>query len=363
MNRQFYLDLAAQGLRMPIGADLILHEESSPEEVLLDAQRLGRVVEKAARRYRTPLAFPLMDLRLEKADLLKFAGVAERETDLFHFQEPPPEELVAGVIRAAGRPFSKRIQANQGAVRYIAAKTDLLPVGMLIGPFSLMTKLVADPIVPVAMAGGGVTAQEDEGVRRVERCLQLAVATVLRSARAQIEAGAKAIILCEPAANTVYLSPRQLRKGSDIFERFVLEPNRKVRALLEQHGVDLIFHDCGELLTDMVRQFAIELRPAMISLGSSRKLWEDAAVVPPDIVLFGNLPTKTFYSDAAMPDALVENLTQELMARMAETGHPYILGSECDVLYVPDVAVQIRRKVELMLSCGHCPAAPPNPVR
>jgi hypothetical protein len=37
---------------------------------------------------------------------------------------------------------------------------------------------------------------------------------------------------------------------------------------------------------------------------------------------------------------------------MAEIGHPHILGSECDVLYVPDAAVQIRRKVDLMLSCA-----------
>jgi hypothetical protein len=125
--------------------------------------------------------------------------------------------------------------------------------------------------------------------------------------------------------------------------------------------VDLIFHDCGELATDMVRQFASELRPAMMSLGSSRKLWEDASVVPKDIVLFGNLPTKTFYSDAAMPDERVKNLTQELMARMAEAGHPHIVGSECDVLYVPDAAVQIRRKVDIMLTCGACAAADPSP--
>ena len=270
MDRTFYLDLAARGLRMPIGADLVLHEESAAEEILLDAERLGRVVQKAAHHYRTPLAFPLMDLRLEKADLLGFTGVPENEIDLFHFNAPPSEELLAEVRRAGSRPFSKRIQANQGAVRYIAEKTNLLPVGMLIGPFSLMTKLIADPILPVAMAGSGVTADEDDAILLVERCLQLALTTVLRSARAQCDAGARALIMCEPAANTVYLSPRQLRGGSDIFERFVLRPNRQVRTLLGQQGVDLIFHDCGELLTEMVRQFATELRPAMISLGSSR---------------------------------------------------------------------------------------------
>jgi len=257
--------------------------------------------------------------------------------------------MLAAVERSRSRPFSDRIQANQGAVRYIAEKTDLFPVGMLIGPFSLMTKLVTDPIVPVAMAGAGITAEEDEEVRLVERCLELALATVWRSARAQIEAGAKAVIVCEPAASTVYLSPRQLRSGSHILERFVLEPNRQLRTLLEQHGVDLIFHDCGDLLTDMVRRFALELRPAVISLGSSRNLWEDAAVVPKDIVLFGNMPTKTFYSDAAMPLEEVRRRASELACRMAECGHPHILGSECDVLHVPEAADTIRRKVTEML--------------
>ncbi len=349
MDRIFYLDLAAKGLRMPIGADLVLHEQDGAESILYDAGRLGRVVESAARRYKTPLAFPLMDLRLEKADLLSFLGIAETEVDLHHFHNAPDSAQVEAVIRSDERPFSERIQANQGAVRYIAEQTDLLPVGMLIGPFSLMTKLVADPIAPVAMAGAGVTAEEDDGVRMVTRCLEMALATVLRSARAQIAAGAKAIIVCEPAANTVYLSPRQLRGGSDILERFVLAPNRKLRDLFAAHGVDLIFHDCGELLTGMVRQFAEELRPAVISLGASRKLWEDATVVPKDIVLFGNLPTKTFYSDSAMPVEEVRRLTRETVSNMQACGHPHICGSECDVLHVPDAAATIRHKVDVML--------------
>jgi hypothetical protein len=34
---------------------------------------------------------------------------------------------------------------------------------------------------------------------------------------------------------------------------------------------------------------------------------------------------------------------------MRETGHPFILGSECDVLDVPGAGATIRRKVEAML--------------
>jgi uroporphyrinogen-III decarboxylase len=351
MSQNLFVSLAQQGLRMPIGADLVLHETPDPEGCKYDAARLGAVVASAARRYRTPLAFPLMDLTLEKADLLSYLGVPSADVDLFHFDKAPAPEVLSGVLGSADRAFLPRIQANQEAVRYIAGKTGLLAVGMLIGPFSLMTKLVADPIAAVAMAGGGVTAEEDDGVCLVERCLALAEATVLRSALAQIHAGARAMIVCEPAANTVYLSPRQMRAGSDILERFVLRPNRRLRQLLGEHGVDLIFHDCGELNVEMVRQFALELRPAVISLGGSRKLWEDAAVVPRDIVLFGNLPTKTFYSDAALPVEEVRRMTVDLRQQMAACGHPHILGSECDVLHVPDAAETIRRKVDVMLTC------------
>jgi hypothetical protein len=77
-----------------------------------------------------------------------------------------------------------------------------------------------------------------------------------------------------------------------------MRPNLRIREQLASAEVDLIFHDCGELTGFMVEQFATRLDPAILSMGSSRKLWEDAALVPKSVVLFGNLPTKTFYSDA-----------------------------------------------------------------
>lgn len=350
MRRDYYLELAQTGLRMPIGADLVLHESPDPEAVKNDAEALGRVVERTARRYHTPLAFPLMDLTLEKADLLAYLGVPAAEADSYHFAAPPPARLIDELKAAAGRPFPHRIAANQAAVSYIRDHSDLLSVGMLIGPFSLMTKLVSDPITPVAMSAAGDTAEENEGVCLIERCLALAEATVLRSAQAQIAAGARAVIVCEPAANTVYLSPKRLRSGSDILERYVLAPNRRLRQLLREHDVDLIFHNCGELLSDMVRQFAVELDPVILSLGSSRKLWEDAEVVPDDVVLYGNLPTKMFYSDSVMPEDEVRRRTLELRTHMAACGHAHILGSECDVLHVQEAAETIRRKVDVMLA-------------
>jgi uroporphyrinogen-III decarboxylase len=349
MEPSYYLNLAAAGLRMPVGTDLILHEQPDPERVVEDGSRLGRVMQDAARRYQTPLALSLMDLRLEKRELLRLLGTDAADVDTFHFAEPPAENQLDQARQACGMPFSRRNQAHLDAVRYIASQTDLVPVGMAIGPFSLMTKLMADPITAIAMAGAGVPAEEDDGVRTVERCLALAETAISRSLRAQAEAGARAMMICEPAANRVYLSPKQLVAGSDIFERFVMQPNLRLRAQLAEAGVDLIFHDCGELTDAMVAQYATRLKPSVLSLGSSRQLWHDASLVPKTVVLFGNLPTKSFYSDAVMPDEKVKSLTRELIERMREVGHPYIVGSECDVLHVPEAAAAIRRKVDVML--------------
>src|SRR3954471_22292839 len=73
---------------MPIGADLVMHEEREPQAVRVDGLALGRVIERAARRWNTPLAVPLMDLRLEKIDLLGLAGIPAGKAEAFQFSAP-----------------------------------------------------------------------------------------------------------------------------------------------------------------------------------------------------------------------------------------------------------------------------------
>ena len=124
--------------------------------------------------------------------------------------------------------------------------------------------------------------------------------------------------------------------------------NQDIRRQLDAAGVDLIFHDCGELLDGMVQRFST-LDPAMMSLGSSRLLWEDAALIPKSTVLYGNLPTKQFYSDELFSVAKVRQLADDLSRRMRATGHPFILGSECDVLSVPGHEQSIKAKVDEFL--------------
>ncbi len=61
-------------------------------------------------------------------------------------------------------------------------------------------------------------------------------------------------------------------------------------------------------------------------------------------MLYGNLPTKKFYSPQ-LTVAEVESLSRELIIKMRAAAHPFILGSECDVLSVPGSEEEILAKV------------------
>ena len=100
----------------------------------------------------------------------------------------------------------------------------------------------------------------------------------------------------------------------------------------------------------MVARFST-LDPAMMSLGCSRRLWEDAPLVSKSTVLYGNLPTKRFYSPQ-LTVSEVEALSIELLEKMRAVGHPFILGSECDVLSVPGSEEEILAKVNAFMNIG-----------
>lgn len=350
MERNYYLDLANDGLIMPIAADLLVHEKADPEAILHDGTQLGQILAETATRFETPLAVPHMDLELEKHVLLTMLGIAEADKSQYHFTSPPTDETFALLQEHLHDALPEKLQAHIDSVRYIAENTDLLPIGMSIGPFSLVTKLVADPITPICLAGSGLTAEDDDEISTIERTLELGIILIMHSIKAQIAAGAKAIFIAEPAANLVYFSPNQIADGSDIFDRYIMTYNKRIKALCDEHGVDLIFHCCGELIPYMVKKFA-ELDPVILSLGSSRKLWEDAALLPKNIVLYGNLPSKKFYSDAlySVADVLADG--RNLIEKMYEAGHPFILGTECDILSVPNCEETIREKAYAILQC------------
>ncbi len=331
--------LAAAHHRAPIGTHLVLHEKPDAGEIPLDGARLGDVIAEAASRFGTPLGIPLMNLALEKEALLLSLGIEPARVESFHFDAPPEAP--------ANFELTPKMRAACNAIRHVAGREGLLPMGMGIGPFSLMTKLVADPITPVFLAGAGSAADDEPEVAVVEAAIRVGTDIILAYLDAQIAAGAGAFILCEPAASNVYFSPNQLDESYEVFDRLVMEPLRRIKARMDAAGVGLVFHDCGELTDGMVERFST-LDPAMISLGSSRDLAADAALVPATTVLYGNLPTKKFISPQITVDE-VRRMASDIAEKVAATGHPFILGSECDVLSVPGKEAEIMAKVEAFL--------------
>jgi uroporphyrinogen-III decarboxylase len=271
-------------------------------------------------------------------------GIPQDKIPGFQFEQAPGESLVRR-IRGMDPLSSERFRANCEALAIIAAEGEWLPVGVSIGPFSLMTKLVKDPITPIFLSGAGPGADPAGEAALLETILEAAEEMVRASCLAQIRSGAGAVLICEPAANAVFFSPNQVRQsGSRVFGHFVIEPNRRLKDVFDSHGCDLFFHDCGELIPEMIADFSV-LDPAILSLGSSVALWDAAAHVPKRTVLLGNLPTKKFYSEDEMPVEKVEALARGLLHRMRASGHPFILGSECDILSMPGYEQVIMKKV------------------
>lgn len=335
---------------MPIGADLVLDEKGNTDSLRRDGKRLGAVLIEAARRYRTPLAFPLMDLQIEKEDLLMMLGIEAGKISSFHFDEDgiPEEDRQVLYWKLDTHPPTEKMLAACGAIEQVAAEEDLVAMGMSIGPFSLLTKLIEDPITNIYMA---ITGEEgDDEFDAVHGLLQVCADIIRRWLGMQIRAGAKAICMCEPAANTVYLSPKQIESDPDLFDRFVIHYNKQLAGFMREQGADLVFHDCGELLPMMIEKFNA-LEPAILSLGSPVPLWDAVPHTNKETVLFGNLPSKKFYSDKEYPESVLRKEANELRARMDATGHPYILASECDVLAVKGHEETIRRKTEILLQC------------
>ena len=349
-HQQTLMTLAEAGLRMPIAADLILHERPDADAVRLDGERLGEVIAATARRFRTPLAIPLMDLRLEKAQLLTWLGVPATSIDTFHLSSAPTPDDIAVLRERMGGKRTAALQAQLDAIHHVARYADLIPAGMVIGPFSLMTKLLGDPITAVYLAGMGMSADTLPEVALLDTALELATLTIMSTIDAQLEAGAAIVVVCEPAANSTYISPLQMESGSDVFTRYVLHSVQKIKDSLDEAGAALFLHDCGELTDEMIRGLGA-LRPAVLSLGSSRPLWEVAPLAPDDVILFGNLPSRKFFSDSEITCEEVVRQATELAGRMRAANHPLILGTECDVLHVPGCAETINRKINALMQC------------
>ena len=86
MERTYYLNLAKQGIAFPIASHLVLSEQDDHDAVRRDGRRLGEVIAETSKRYHCPLGLSLMDLAVEKTQLLHAVdGVTEENIDAWQF--------------------------------------------------------------------------------------------------------------------------------------------------------------------------------------------------------------------------------------------------------------------------------------
>ncbi len=124
------------------------------------------------------------------------------------------------------------------AIHYIAHETDLLPVGMGIGPFSLTAKLISDPITPVFLAGEGATADDEEEVALLERLLELSSKSIRLYLAAQTEAGADTLGIGDAA-------PGQI--SCDLYEELIPPREQRLVRGLKEAGAKVRMHIRGNI--------------------------------------------------------------------------------------------------------------------
>jgi uroporphyrinogen-III decarboxylase len=212
-----------------------LHLDENPDAIRLAGDQLGQLIAANARRHHSPLAVPFLDLTIEKNIILE-----QLNLPLDHqFHDPLPDETVHDLCHRLQTTPTGRWKANLDAIAYIAQHTDLTPVGLSTGSFTVMTQLVADAKASVRQADKASPA-----IELVEQMLDLALRVNIRVIASQLSVGAKVILICEPAVAQDYLLPVT-------FERYVLAPHRHINEIVNAAGAELIVHATGELTPEM----------------------------------------------------------------------------------------------------------------
>ena len=221
-----------------------IHLDANPDAIPLDGNHLGQLIAKNAHQHHSKLAVPFLDLTIEKNIILE-----QLKLPLDHqFHNPLPYETVHDLCHRLQTAPTGRWKATVDAIAYIAQHTELTPVGLSTGPFTVMTQLVADAKAAVQQAGHGISAQDSPAVNLTEQMLDLALRVCIRVIASQLGAGAKVIIVCEPAVDQDCLQPVT-------FERYVLAPHRHIKEILNAAGAELIVHAPGKLTPEMRKAF------------------------------------------------------------------------------------------------------------
>lgn len=180
-----------------------------------------------------------MDLTLEKDILLRTMGVPPELGPGFRFDRAARR---SGCSQGDYRDRRPRPPAYQGQLRRAAPDRWGLqgdPGRHEHRPVLLADQTPEGPYHADLHGRHGLEAEDDDDVALICALLKLSETIIHATCMAQIKAGAKAIFLCEPAANLVLFSPNQIRDGSSVYDDFVIQPNLRLKAMFDATGTDL----------------------------------------------------------------------------------------------------------------------------
>ncbi len=276
----------------------------SIRQILFNADAQVKTAKALYERLRPDAMFQVMDLSVESNAL----GLQVR----YPLHESPsvedhPVKSVRDLDQFAKIDILKdgRVMAFAEAMRRMKEAIDVPCGGYVIGPFSLAGRLMGE-------SEAAMCAIDDPST--LEQVLEFATERIIRYGKALVEAGADMIAVLEPTG--VILSPMQFRQFS----------GKYVKRIFSELDTIGILHICGSsthIIPDMCNTGAQGL-----SLDSDVDLPSAMAMLPPDVVMIGNLDPVAVVAHSTAQE--VYAAARELLDLMSKYPN-FVLSSGCDL--------------------------------
>jgi uroporphyrinogen decarboxylase len=259
-------------------------------------------------KFGTPFLLTAMDLSVEAEAF--GARIFPTETEV---------PTVTGRLVTTGEEIARLAVPGVGAGRtgvYLevarrlaaAAGGDQWPLGGIIGPFSLAGRLF----------GVSELLLETADHPAVVHALLAKVTDFLAAyARAFKQAGARGLIVAEPAAGLI--SPPAMREFSSTYVR-------RIAGEVADDGFEIILHNCGARAGHLAA--TLEAGAAIIHFGRPMDLAVAFSRAPADVVVCGNLDPAVIFVEASA------EVVRERTLALLQTGRDrrgFVISSGCDI--------------------------------
>lgn len=278
-------------------------------------------ISELVHEFHPDVIFFMMDLAVEASALglpVRFPLLESPSVEYHTVKEVGDlEQFMACDVLKDGRARTY-IETMKMMSRYL----DAMPGAYCTGPFTL---------AGLMMGANDIALQTALDPELVHRVLEVATSVIIRYARALVAAGAKVVAILEPTA--VMLSPDMFREFSGRYVTQILY------AVKEAIGV---LHICGES-THLIGRM-VETGAEGLSLDSVVNFPRAATLVPPDVVLIGNVDPVAVMRDAK-PD-VVRSSVRTLCESMRGVPN-FFLSTGCDL--PPDTP---HENIETFMAAG-----------